>query len=90
MQLQKVNTLFDAIPTGPDLGIIVRFPVRYMTDIELSELAGLRNSNEFFIGYIDFTVDTEDIDEFIVNVGSLQEAVEVMVDNVPFFDVHLN
>lgn len=92
-QISIINCLIEHNPNGSqDPGMIVRFPVRYMLAIDMEGLAKIRQfSRDFYGGYIDFNeIHPALIENRVIVVNSLQEALETMYGDVPFIDYCLN
>lgn len=89
-RITQCNVLFDADPAGPNLSLIIHFPVRFLLDSELQSLERLRVYGDYYISYIDLSQDISLIDDILITTQSLQEAAETLMGNIPFFDVALN
>lgn len=88
-----INCLVENDPrANEDFGMIVRFPVRYMLAVDMVGLMEVRQiSGDFYGGYIDFDqINLKMIEDRLIIVNSLQEALKTMFGDVPFIDYCLN
>ena len=93
-RISRVNVLFDEHPSSDDLSIVIRFPVKFMTQEEMDALNDLLLYGKFYIGLIDFSLKAAEgamSDPRVITVKDLSTALHILLgDGIPYFDPHLN